>query len=239
MTKSALEIEHLCQAYGDKSVLRDVSFQIVAGEFIGLVGVNGAGKSTLIKSILDFVSIQSGTIHIFGISHRDNRARESLCFLPEKFLPPFYLKGADFLAYTAGLNQMKLEQKAIQHIFHVLDLSLDTLQQPVRQYSKGMAQKLGLAASFLSRRPLLLLDEPMSGLDPRARALLKGYLQELKSQGTSLFFSTHLLNDVEHLCDRMIILHNGRIYFDGTPQVCCERYQSDAIEAAYLRCIDA
>ncbi len=239
MSIPALNISGVNQSYGKHTVLNDISFQIQQNEFVGLVGINGAGKSTLIKSILDFVSIKSGTINIFGKSHRDNLSRETLSFLPEKFLPPYYLKGKDFLSYMAELNQVKLEQEQVAEIFHILDLSVEALYQPVRQYSKGMAQKLGLAASFLSQRPLLLLDEPMSGLDPKARAFLKEHLLSLKSAGKSLFFSTHLLNDVEHLCDRLIILHNGQIQFDGSPQSCCDTFSKDNIEDAYLACISA
>jgi ABC-2 type transport system ATP-binding protein len=237
MTKIALKIEQLNQSYENHPVLIDVNLSINQGEYIGLVGVNGAGKTTLIKSVLDFISIKTGSIEIFGQSHRKTSSRQSLSFLPEKFLPPYYLTGKDFLAYMAELNRVELKESNIAEIFKVLDLELSALKKSVRHYSKGMAQKLGLASCFLSQRPMLLFDEPMSGLDPKARAYLKRHLTRLKETGRTLFFSTHLLADVESICDRIVVLHNGRICFNGSPFECCEQYSADSLEDAYLECI--
>lgn len=237
MTQSALKIENLHQQYGKHTVLDDINLDIKQGEYIGLVGVNGAGKTTLIKSILDFISIKSGRIEIFGQPHRDTLSRQSLSFLPEKFLPPYYLTGQDFLNYMAELNFVKLQKNNIENIFEVLDLDLSALKKSVRQYSKGMSQKLGLASCFLSEKPMLLFDEPMSGLDPKARAYLKRHLISLKETSQTLFFSTHLLADVESICDRIIVLHNGQICFNGTPLECCDKYSTEKLEDAYLKCI--
>jgi ABC-2 type transport system ATP-binding protein len=237
MSELALNIEHLNQQYGKQLVLKDINLSVKQGEYLGLVGVNGAGKTTLIKSVLDFISVESGKIEMFGQSHRETSSRQALSFLPEKFLPPYYLTGKDFLSYMAELNQVKLNQNNIEKIFNVLDLELSALKKSVRQYSKGMAQKLGLASCFLSQRPMLFFDEPMSGLDPKARAYLKRHLINLKETNQTLFFSTHLLADVESICDRIVILHNGVVCFNGSPQECCERYQVKSLEAAYLKCI--
>jgi len=237
MNKPALKIEKLNQSYGTHSVLTDINLSVNAGEYIGLVGVNGAGKTTLIKAVLDFISINSGKIEIFGKSHRETSSRETLSFLPEKFLPPYYLTGLDFLSYMAELNQIELIETDRAEIFKVLDLDISALKKSVRQYSKGMSQKLGLASCFLSQRPMLLFDEPMSGLDPKARAYLKRHLISLKETGKTLFFSTHLLVDVESICDRIIILHNGKVCFNGSPSQCCEEFHAKNLEDAYLNCI--
>jgi ABC-2 type transport system ATP-binding protein len=237
MIEIALNIEQLNQYYGKQAVLNDINFTVKQGEYIGLIGVNGAGKTTLIKSILDFISIKSGKIEIFGQSHRETISRDSLSFLPEKFLPPYYLTGNDFLCYMAELNDIELKEENIKEIFNVLDLDLTALKKSVRQYSKGMAQKLGLASCFLSEKPMLLFDEPMSGLDPKARAYLKRHLMSLKETNQTLFFSTHLLADVESLCDRIVVLHNGQICFNGPPTECCKQFQTSNLEDAYLRCI--
>jgi len=237
MTEIALKIEQLNQAYGTHSVLTDINLSVHEGEYIGLVGVNGAGKTTLIKAVLDFISIDTGKIEIFGQSYRQTSSRESLSFLPENFLPPYYLTGRDFLSYMSELNQVELKETAIAEIFKVLDLDISALKKSVRKYSKGMAQKLGLASCFLSQRPLLLFDEPMSGLDPKARAYLKRHLVSLKRTGVTLFFSTHLLADVESICDRIVVLHNGKVCFNGSPSQCCEEFQADNLEDAYLKCI--
>jgi ABC-2 type transport system ATP-binding protein len=237
MTETALNIEQLNQHYGKHAVLTDINLSVNQGEYIGLVGVNGAGKTTLIKSVLDFISINIGKIEIFGQSHRETSSRQSLSFLPEKFLPPYYLTGKDFLSYMAELNQVQLKDKEIEDIFKVLDLDISALKKSVRQFSKGMAQKLGLASCFLSQKPMLILDEPMSGLDPKARAYLKRHLIKLKETGTTLFFSTHLLADVESICDRIVVLHNGKICFNGSPSECCDQFQTNTLEDAYLKCI--
>jgi len=239
MTEIALSIEQLNQCYGTQSVLSDINLKINKGEYIGLVGVNGAGKTTLIKSILDFISIDSGKIEIFGKQHRVTASRESLSFLPEKFIPPYYLTGKDFLSYMAELNQVELKDADIEGLFNVLDLDMTALKKSVRQYSKGMSQKLGLASCFLSQRSMLLFDEPMSGLDPKARAYLKRHLMSLKETGKTLFFSTHLLADVESICDRIIVLHGGKICFNGTPIQCCDEFNANDLENAYLNCIGA
>jgi ABC-2 type transport system ATP-binding protein len=234
-----LKIENLNQDFGKQPVLKDVNLTLSQGEYVGLVGINGAGKTTLIKSILDFISIKSGIIEIFGQSHKETSSRQSLSFLPEKFLPPYYLKGKEFLYYMAELNQVDLIEKDIEEIFQTLDLDISALDKSVRIYSKGMAQKLGLAACFLSDRSVLLFDEPMSGLDPKARAHLKRHLISLKEKGKTLFFSTHLLADVESICDRIVILHNCKICFSGSPNECCEKFKATNIEEAYLKCIDS
>lgn len=239
MTKIALKVEQVNQRYGSNAVLDDINLSVYEGEYVGLVGVNGAGKTTLIKSILDFVSIDSGNIEIFGKTYRETASREALSFLPEKFIPPYYLTGKDFLSYMAELNQVKLNDLDIEHLFEVLDLEISALKKSVRQYSKGMSQKLGLASCFLSERPMLLLDEPMSGLDPKARAYLKRHLASLKKTGKTLFFSTHLLADVESICDRIIVLHGGKVCFNGSPLQCCEEFNANDLENAYLNCIGA
>ena len=216
MATPALKFEKVVKRYGKQEVLSDVSLQLEEGEYLGLVGVNGAGKTTLIKCLLDFVAVTKGNIGIFGLPHTETNARRRLAFLPEKFMPPYYLTGQDFLEYMLRLHNVPYAEKQVMAILEILDLDPSALRKPVRQFSKGMSQKLGLAACLLSGKELLILDEPMSGLDPMARARLKRYLIGLKGKGTSLFFSTHLLADVEALCDRIIILHGGRVCFAGT-----------------------
>lgn len=237
MNPAAITVTSLVKTFGKQNVLRDVSLSIQQGEYVGLVGVNGAGKTTLIKCLLDFCSVDSGSISIFGIDHRLKEAREQLTYLPEKFVPPYYLTGENFLQYMADLNSIAYDADTVAGMLKILDLDLSALVKPVRQYSKGMGQKLGLAACMLSDKTLMVFDEPMSGLDPKARALLKQHLLELKQQGKTLFYSSHLLEDVAALCDRVIILHDGNVCFSGTTQECCGKYQADNFEAAYLKCV--
>ncbi|MBT8419877.1 MAG: ABC transporter ATP-binding protein [Gammaproteobacteria bacterium] len=234
----ALRFTNVTKHYGTQCVLDDLAFAIPRNEFFGLVGVNGAGKSTCIKALLDFCEIDTGTMEILGYPHQDIHARAALAFLPEQFLPPYYLTGKEFLRYMARLHGQPYRDDDVFGMLNHLDLTPAALAKPVRQHSKGMAQKLGLAACFLSRKPLLVLDEPLSGLDPKARLLVKRYLTDLRLAGThTLFFSTHLLSDVEALCDRLGILHEGRLLFAGTPEACRARYGAHTLEDAFFRCI--
>jgi ABC-2 type transport system ATP-binding protein len=237
MNPNALGFKHLTKHYAKNAVLRDIDLDVAVGEFFGLVGMNGAGKTTLIKCLLDFCEIDGGNIEIFGVGHRLTAARQPLAFLPERFMPPYYLTGGDFLRYMLKLNQLAYDREEVEEMLGKLDLDLAALTRPVHTYSKGMTQKLGLAACFLGKKALYILDEPMSGLDPKARALLKNHLRDSHAAGSTLFFSSHSLSDVEEICDRMAILHNGQLSFIGTPAQCCQSFQADNLEQAYLRCI--
>ncbi len=239
MQDLAIRFHNVVKQYAQGVILNDLNLDVRAGEFVGLVGVNGAGKTTLIKSLLDFGSIDSGQIEIFGVAHTNPDARRNLAYLPERFLPPHYLNGREFLRYMSSLHSVDYNEARVERIFETLDLDRTALVKPVRQFSKGMAQKLGLAACLLSDKMLLVLDEPMSGLDPKARGLLKSYLMELKNQARTLFFSTHMLADVEQLCDRIVILHRGKLQFTGSPAQCCEKFSTGSLEQAFMRCLES
>ena len=233
----ALDIRQLAKHYGKLRVLHPLTLAIARGECFGLVGMNGAGKTTLIKCLLDFCDIDAGHIHILGVPHTETRARRPLAFLPESFLPPHALTGRDFVPYMLALRELPYSEDATRALCAALDLDAQALERQARSYSKGMTQKLGLAACFLSQAELFVLDEPMSGLDPKARALLKRQLATLKQTGKTVFFSSHVLADVEEICDRMAILHEGKLAFTGTPAECRETYQASTLEAAYLAAI--
>ncbi len=240
MSAEPLVIHDLYKAYrAGESVLDGISLTVDSGDALALVGVNGAGKTTLIKSILDFGSIDSGSIEIFSESHTRHQSRASIAFLPEHFQPPYYLTGEGFLRMMARLYRAPYSETGIAATMQALDLPASALSQPVREYSKGMAQKLGLIACLHSQRSLLIMDEPMSGLDPKARHAFKKLLRELHGQGRTLFFSTHLLADVEAVCNKMAILHDGRLRFVGAPADCCRQFGTDDLETAYMQCIGA
>ncbi len=232
-----VHFERVFKQFGRLSVLDGLSLEIEQGEFFALVGINGAGKTTCIKAMLDFIDIDSGSIEIFGLRHDQTRARERLAFLPERFLPPYYLRGRDFLNYYARLRGTRFSTERVHEMCEALDLDPSALSKSVRIYSKGMSQKLGLIAALLSDKDFLVLDEPMSGLDPKARLLVKTQMQALKQAGRSVFFSTHMLSDVDELCDRMGVLHDGNLRFVGTPSECRQRYGTSSLEHAYLSCI--
>ena len=233
----ALSFNGVSKAFGVTPALQDFSLTVERGELFALVGGNGAGKTTLIKCLLDFCTQDSGEISIAGVAHTLTRSRADLAFLPERFNPPHYLTGRDFLRYMAELHRAPYDEELTKQAFGRLDLQISALERPARTYSKGMTQKLGLAACLLSGKTLQVLDEPTSGLDPLARALFKRELRSLREARRTVFFTSHSLADVEELCDRMALLHNGRLMYAGTPAALVSRFNAASLEQAFLACI--
>lgn len=237
--KPALEFESVHKRFGQSAALVALSLRVLPGESFALAGMNGAGKTTLIKCLLDFCSTDAGQIRIFGVGHRTTAARARLAFLPERFTPPYYLTGRDFLCYMLELQETAYRDAEAREMLAALDLDVSALSKPVHAFSKGMTQKLGLAACLLSGKDLYILDEPTSGLDPKARALLKQRLHQLRGRGRTLFFTSHSLADVEEICDRMAVIHRGRLCFAGTPGELRAQYAGGTLETAFLSCIEA
>ncbi len=235
----ALRVAGLRKRYGTHEVLAGVDLEIAAGSSFGLVGVNGAGKTTLVKCVLDFCDFQAGSAQIFGVPSGDARARSRMAFVPERFSPPHYLLCREFIAMILELAGEPYDAAAAEAQLRELELDPGVLSRPVRQLSKGMTQKLGLAACFLLRRELTLLDEPMSGLDPVSRVAVKSVLARLGEQGRTLFFTSHVLADVEELCSTIGVLHAGAIVYAGSPAGLCARYGEAQLERAFIRCIHA
>ncbi|MGI9335329.1 MAG: ABC transporter ATP-binding protein [Gammaproteobacteria bacterium] len=235
--RAAIEARGVWRSFGSRTVLRALDLRVAIGSSFALVGMNGTGKTTCIKALLDLAAADRGEIAIFGQPHNRLGARQQVAYLPERFLPPYYLKGGDFLRYIARLHGREHDEGAAVAMCERLDLDAEALRRPVREYSKGMAQKLGIASCLLSEKPLLILDEPLSGLDPKARLLTKRALLDLKARGTTLLFSTHMLHDVEEICDTMGILHGGSLRFVGTPGACVRQYSAESLEHAYLDCV--
>lgn len=238
MNDAALRFERVSKRFGEVAALEDFSLEINRGEFFGLVGVNGAGKTTLIKCLLDFCDTD-GRIEIFGVTHRITAARRRLAFLPERFNPPHFLTGRDFLRYMLKLYGQPYDEARVTEMFAALDLDPAALGKAARTYSKGMTQKLGLAACLLSGKDLYVLDEPTSGLDPKARALFKQALGALKQSGRTVFFSSHALADIAEMCDRMAVLHGGKLRFAGSPADLAASVAEGDLEQAFLACIAA
>jgi len=233
----ALHAEGLLKRFGARRALDGVGLEVAAGVTAGLVGANGAGKTTFIKCALDLCAPDAGRVEIFGVDSRQASARARLAYLPERFVPPYYLLGREFLAMTLALAGARFDPAGAAALAAELELDPEALERPVRQLSKGMTQKLGLAACFLQDRDLYLLDEPMSGLDPAGRLAVKSVLKRLNRGGRALFFTSHVLSDVEQLCSTIAVLERGRLRFCGAPAELRARYGEDDLERAFLTCI--
>lgn len=233
-----LEIASVSKSYNGPRVLTDISFALREGEMFGLIGLNGAGKTTLIKIILDLIKSSAGEARLFGIASTEVAARAKLSYLPEKFQPSRYLQGYEYLELSLSYYGRTLDRSAARDMAARLDLNPDVLSQRVGTYSKGMGQKLGLAGAFLIDAPLFILDEPMSGLDPRARIRLKEVLLEARARGRTIFFSSHILADIDEICDRIGVIHEGGLQFLGTPADFKVRHGGASLEQSFLRLIE-
>ena len=237
MAVPAIQIQRLTKHRGQRVLLSELDLSVSEGEHAGLAGINGAGKTTLIKCLLDLDTVTSGDISIFNRKHNRAGAREHLAYLPENFRPPGYLTGREYLHYMSRLYGNDLDPDRLKTTLEILDLDTPDLEKLTVDMSKGTAQKLGLAACLLSGKKLLVMDEPMSGLDPGARINLKHHLLQLKRRGCTFFFTTHLLADAVNFCDRIAILHMGKIRYTGSPAACCRYFRASDLEQAWLRCV--
>jgi ABC-2 type transport system ATP-binding protein len=236
-TNSAVSIERLKKRYGKLVALEAVDLAVAPGEAFGLVGANGAGKTTLIKCLLDLCAYDSGTIRIFGSGAQLPQSRRRLAYVPERFMPPHYLRSREFLELLARSFERRYDAARARAMLGELELDAGVLERPVRSLSKGMTQKLGLAGSFLLERDLYVLDEPMSGLDPAARVAVKSVLRRLAAEGRTLFFTSHVLADVEELCSSIAVLENGSVRWHGPPEGLCAQYGEQRLEQAFMRCV--
>lgn len=239
MPAPILSFKKVSKSFGRVKILNDVDFSVAPGQLLGLAGENGAGKTTLLKCMLDFCSFDSGSIEIKGVPSTRPSARACLTFLPERFTPPWFLTGREFIRATRQISGSDWDDQSVLSTFADLDLAPSCLDKPVRTFSKGMTQKLGLAACFLSGKELFVLDEPMSGLDPSARVHVKNLLQRLKNDGKSLVFTSHSLADIDEICDHMVVLHCGSVVYSGSPGMLLERQGEPSLERAFLKCIES
>lgn len=237
MTNRVIEIDDVSKRLSGATILRSVSLQVAEGESVAMIGLNGAGKTTLLRCLLDFQRPDSGSVRIDGCSSARAVARTRLAFLPERFLPPAFLTGIEFLQLSASLHGQPWKPELARMRCGELDLDWASLGNAVSSLSKGMTQKLGLAACLLSLKRLYIMDEPLSGLDVQARALAIAQLQKLRDEGCTLLFTSHEPEDLEHLCDRLAVLDRGQLQFCDTPAALCERFSSESLKSAVLACL--
>ena len=234
----ALEISRISYSVAGLDILKTLSLTVERGNYHAIAGVNGAGKSTLIKLILDLIRpAAGGDIRIFGGDNRAREHRARLAYLPEKFDVKKNISGLQYLEFIARIYHQGLDRERVGELSERLDFPADRLRSRVGEYSKGMVQKLGLVSCFMLERPLIILDEPLSGLDPRARYRFKELMRDEKDRDRTVLYSTHLLADAEDLCDRFGILHDGEMKYQGTPADCIREFGAESLEQAYMKAI--
>ena len=229
-----LKIEHLTKIYGEKKAVDDISLHIRAGEIYGFIGHNGAGKTTTIKSCCGILQFEEGEIYVDGISIREDPigCKKKIAYLPDN--PDLYefLNGIQYLNFIADIFGVEAEtrQARIRKYAELFALT-DDLAQPIAAYSHGMKQKLAIISAWLHEPKLILMDEPFVGLDPKASYILKGMMREVCDAGGAIFFSTHVLEVAEKLCDKVAIIKGGKLIRSGTME---EVKGDDSLEEVFL-----
>ncbi|OFZ30358.1 MAG: phosphonate ABC transporter ATP-binding protein [Bdellovibrionales bacterium RIFCSPHIGHO2_01_FULL_40_29] len=232
-----LEVIHLKKSFRSdfykpaQQVLKDISFSVEKGQFVGFIGPNGAGKTTTLKCALEFIFPDSGEVRFFDEKFALHH-RQKIGFLPERPFFQEFLTGIEFLNLHWSLSQQPAE--------NFKNRSMEVLEQvklthakdkKLKDYSKGMLQRIGIAQALITEPELLIFDEPMSGLDPDGRILIKQILLGLKEQKKTILMSSHLLEDVEELCSQIIIVHAGQIVYSGPLAEFTKNFKT--LEAAY------
>ena len=213
-----LNIEHLTKAYGEKKAVDDLNLHIVPGEIYGFIGHNGAGKTTTLKSVVGILQFDAGEITIDGISIKENplECKRRFAYIPDNPDLYDYMTGIKYLNFIADIFGVGAgeRQERIRKYADAFELTAD-LAQPIAAYSHGMKQKLAIIAAWLHEPKLILMDEPFVGLDPKASHLLKKMMREVCDEGGAIFFSTHVLEVAEKLCDKVAIIKSGRLIRSG------------------------
>ena len=214
-----LKIDHLTKTYGEKKAIDDLSLHIQAGEIYGFIGHNGAGKTTTLKSVAGILQFDAGEIMVCGKSIRAQpvACKRDMAYIPDNPDLYEYMTGIKYLNFVADIFGVSAEdrQERIRKYADLFELTAD-LAQPIAAYSHGMKQKLAIISAWLHAPKLIIMDEPFVGLDPKAAHLLKGMMRELCESGGAIFFSTHVLEVAEKLCDKVAIIKSGRLIKSGT-----------------------
>lgn len=233
-----LKIDHLTKTYGEKKAVDDLSLHIQAGEIYGFIGHNGAGKTTTLKSVAGILQFDAGEITVCGKSVRTQpiECKRDMAYIPDNPDLYEYMTGIKYLNFVADIFGVSAEdrQERIRKYADLFELTAD-LAQPIAAYSHGMKQKLAIISAWLHAPKLIIMDEPFVGLDPKAAHLLKGMMRELCESGGAIFFSTHVLEVAEKLCDKVAIIKGGKLIRSGTME---EVKGDDSLEEVFLELED-
>ena len=233
-----LKIEHLTKTYGEKKAVDDLSLHILPGEIYGFIGHNGAGKTTTLRSVAGILQFDSGEITIDGVALKNDplACKRRLAYIPDNPDLYEYMTGIQYLNFIADIFAVPagLRRERIAKYAGLFELTAD-LAQPVSAYSHGMKQKLAIISAWLHAPRLILMDEPFVGLDPKAAHILKGMMRELCDDGGAIFFSTHVLEVAEKLCDKVAIIKAGKLIRSGTME---DVRGDDSLEEVFLELED-
>ena len=214
-----LKIEHLTKYYGEKKAVEDLSLHINKGEIFGFIGHNGAGKTTTIKAVCGIHRFEEGEIYIDGVSVKENpmACKSKIAYIPDNPELYDYMTGYQYLKFIGDIFQVESSVRwaNIQKYAELFNL-WDDLEQPIASYSHGMKQKLALIAALMHEPQLIIMDEPFVGLDPKASYTLKTLMRDVCNEGKAIFFSTHVLEVAEKLCDKVAIIRGGKLMCSGT-----------------------
>lgn len=214
-----LKIEHLTKAYGEKKAVDDLTLRIAPGEIYGFIGHNGAGKTTTLKSIAGILDFDEGEIYIDGVSVKNDpvESKKKIAYIPDNPDLYDYMTGIKYLNFIADIFGVSARDRAerISTYSDAFELTA-SLAQPVSSYSHGMKQKLAIISALIHSPKLILMDEPFVGLDPKAAHILKGLMRKHCNEGGAIFFSTHVLEVAEKLCDKVAIIGGGKLIKSGT-----------------------
>ena len=234
-----LKIEHLTKTYGEKKAVDDLSLHIRAGEIYGFIGHNGAGKTTTLKAVAGILQFDAGEIIVNGRSIRTQPldCKRDMAYIPDNPDLYEYMTGIKYLNFIADIFGVDAQtrQERIRKYADLFGLTAD-LAQPIAAYSHGMKQKLAIISAWLHDPKLIIMDEPFVGLDPKAAHTLKGMMRELCDAGGAIFFSTHVLEVAEKLCDKVAIIKEGRLIRSGSME---EVKGDDSLEQVFLELEDA
>ena len=229
-----LKIEHLTKTYGEKKAVDDLSLHIQAGEIYGFIGHNGAGKTTTLKAVAGILQFDAGEIIVNGKSIRTQPldCKRDMAYIPDNPDLYEYMTGIKYLNFIADIFGVDAQtrQERIRKYADLFELTAD-LAQPIAAYSHGMKQKLAIISAWLHAPKLIIMDEPFVGLDPKAAHTLKGMMRELCDAGGAIFFSTHVLEVAEKLCDKVAIIKGGKLIRSGTME---EVKGDDSLEEVFL-----
>ncbi len=223
-----ITIKNLTKIYPGSKIpaVNDISLHIAKGDVFGFLGPNGAGKTTTVKILVGLMKPTKGSLMLLHSSPQDFEAKKKIGFLPEHPYFYQYLTGREFLQMCTEIFGMSAEKGrvCIEKNLHMVSLSPDAWDRKIGGYSKGMQQRLGVAQALVNDPELVILDEPMSGLDPIGRKQMKDLILTLKKEGKTVFFCSHILSDVEDLCNRIAIIHNGHIVLSGNVDEVTKNY---------------